>query len=364
MDDRPDHRAGIVDGNPFVGPDGNFSAPQFSEALERGSSPGPLCVADVGNPHLRDTTGRLAGTQRRLDCGDRERIVGDRNGQLHARRHTDHVIRCHNFLGLFRRWPFIGALLAHVGHRHQRGELAGTSSTADANVESGSLPRRDRPLVLADIADHRSGHPPAQHRNEQHRQLARLILSLYGDRAEQVAGVLIDDFGSLQSLLRSSKAALARRIPGEPVLVELLAAIQPLIRHMLQSEMLEGPILPDTKAALDYLFVTLAHESTEQVHALFLNAKNRVLAQERIAKGSVTKVDLFPREIVRRALDLGATGLILAHNHPSGDPTPSRSDFQATRAVADAARLFEIILHDHFIVGRTGWRSLREEGYL
>ena len=191
-----------------------------------------------------------------------------------------------------------------------------------------------------------------------------MILSLYGDRAEQVAGVLIDDFGSLQSLLRSSKAALARRIPGEPVLVELLAAIQPLIRHMLQSEMLEGPILPDTKAALDYLFVTLAHESTEQVHALFLNAKNRVLAQERIAKGSVTKVDLFPREIVRRALDLGATGLILAHNHPSGDPTPSRSDFQATRAVADAARLFEIILHDHFIVGRTGWRSLREEGYL
>lgn len=157
---------------------------------------------------------------------------------------------------------------------------------------------------------------------------------------------------------------MAKRLPEQPALVELLAAVRPLVRHLLMNEMLEGPVLADSKAALDYLFITLAHETTEQVHALFLDAKNRVIAQERIARGSVTKVDLFPREIVHRALDLGATGLILAHNHPSGDPTPSRSDFNATRAVADAARLFDIILHDHIIVGRAGWRSLRDDGYL
>ncbi|RYG28193.1 MAG: hypothetical protein EON93_19045, partial [Burkholderiales bacterium] len=118
------------------------------------------------------------------------------------------------------------------------------------------------------------------------------------------------------------------------------------------------------QAALDYLYATLSHEPAEQVRMLYLDAKNRILAQEIASLGSVTKADIFPREIMRRALELGATGLIMAHNHPSGDPAPSRSDLQATRAVADAARLFDIQLHDHIIIARTGCLSMRGAGYL
>lgn len=165
-------------------------------------------------------------------------------------------------------------------------------------------------------------------------------------------------------MLRSSRTALAKCLSDEPALVELLVAVRPLVRQLLLNEMLDSPVLPDIKAAVDYLYVSLSHESAELVHALFLDAKNRVLSQEIVARGSVTKVDLFPREIVRRALDLGATALIMAHNHPSGDPEPSRSDLQATRAVADAARLFDIQLHDHIIIGRGGVLSLRAAGYL
>jgi DNA repair protein RadC len=219
-------------------------------------------------------------------------------------------------------------------------------------------------MVLADAVDHRPSRLSAQPRSEGHRRLTRLIAPLCGERAEAIADELIADFGSLPVLLRSNRSALSQRLRDNPALVDLLVAIRPLVHQLLLTEMLTGPVLPDSRAALDYLFVSLAHETAEQVHVLFLDAKNRVLAQERVARGSVTKVDLFPREIVRRALDLGATGLILAHNHPSGDPTPSRSDFSATRALADAARLFDIILHDHIIVGRAGWRSLRGEGYL
>jgi len=191
-----------------------------------------------------------------------------------------------------------------------------------------------------------------------------MITPLCGDRSEGIAAGLLGEFGTIPALLRADKTALARSLPEESALVEMLATIRPLIRQTLLTEMLAGPLIPDSKAAINYLYVSLAHETTEQVYALFLDAKNRVLAQERIAHGSVTKVDLFPREIIRRALDLGATGLILAHNHPSGDPEPSKSDFTTTRSVAEAARLFDIILHDHIIIGRAGWRSLRGEGYL
>ena len=196
------------------------------------------------------------------------------------------------------------------------------------------------------------------------RRLRQLIEPLCGARATAIAAALTADFGSLPTLLRSSRATLAQHLPGELALVELLVAVRPLVSQLLLAEMLDGPVLPDIKAALDYLCVTLAHETAELVHALFLDAKNRILAEETIARGSITKVDLFPREIVRRALELGATGLILAHNHPSGDPEPSRSDLLATRAVADAARLFDLDLHDHIIIGRSGYVSLRAAGYL
>ena len=157
---------------------------------------------------------------------------------------------------------------------------------------------------------------------------------------------------------------MTRRLPTEPQLVDILQAVRPLVRELLRIEMLEGPVLPDSQTAIDYLFVAMSHEPAEQVRMLYLDAKNRILSEDIAAQGSVTKAEIFPREIMRRALELGATGLIMAHNHPSGDPEPSRSDLQGTRAVADAALLFDIHLHDHIIIGRSGCLSLRDAGYL
>jgi DNA repair protein RadC len=123
-------------------------------------------------------------------------------------------------------------------------------------------------------------------------------------------------------------------------------------------------VLGDSKAVLDYLFAAMAHEPVEQLRVLYLNTRNRLLLDETMAEGSVNIAPIYPREIVRRSLEVGATALILAHNHPSGDPKPSDEDVRVTRLVAAAAGALDIRLHDHVIVARSGWFSLRAEGYL
>lgn len=201
----------------------------------------------------------------------------------------------------------------------------------------------------------------------EHRDSAALrnfLTPLCGCRAGLIASDLLGIYGSLPALLRSSAAALTIHLGDEPGVAELLIAVRPLLRATLRAEILDGPVLPDLQTTLEYLFISLAHEPAEQVLMLYLDAKNRLLSEEVVTRGTITRADIFPREVVRRALDLGATGLIMAHNHPSGDPEPSRSDLDATRAVADAASLFDIILHDHIIVGRSGHCSLRDQGFL
>jgi DNA repair protein RadC len=108
----------------------------------------------------------------------------------------------------------------------------------------------------------------------------------------------------------------------------------------------------------------MAHLATERLRVLFLNSGNRLLHDDTIAEGSVSETPVYPREIMRRALDVGATALILVHNHPSGDPTPSQGDIEATRQIAEAGRTFDICIHDHVIVARSGWSSFRALGLL
>lgn len=134
--------------------------------------------------------------------------------------------------------------------------------------------------------------------------------------------------------------------------------------HALRCEALQAPVLGDSKAVMDYLFAAMAHEPVEQVRVLYLNTRNRLLLDETVIEGSVNIAPIYPREIVRRSLEVGATALILAHNHPSGDPRPSREDVRVTRLVAAASEAFDIRLHDHVIVARSGWISLRAGGYL
>ena len=113
-----------------------------------------------------------------------------------------------------------------------------------------------------------------------------------------------------------------------------------------------------------YLGAVLSREPTEQFRVLFLDTRNRLLADEAQSRGTVNHTPVYPREVVKRALELHATALILVHNHPSGDPAPSRDDIDMTRAIVRAAEALQVVLHDHVVVGNGRWFSFRKEGLL
>lgn len=165
-------------------------------------------------------------------------------------------------------------------------------------------------------------------------------------------------------MLAAPPAAQQRVIGNEAKVLAWLATLRSAMLHALRREALQGPVLGDSRAVMDYLFAAMAHEAVEQLRVLYLNTRNRLLFDETLAEGSVNIAPIYPREIVRRSLEVGATALILAHNHPSGDPKPSGEDIRVTRLVAAAAEALDIHLHDHVIVARSGWISLRAAGYL
>ncbi|HYI63345.1 MAG TPA: DNA repair protein RadC [Allosphingosinicella sp.] len=178
------------------------------------------------------------------------------------------------------------------------------------------------------------------------------------------AGELVDEFGSVGGVLAAGPAALARILGSGNPAIQHLAMVRGVMLHVLRAEALDAPILSSSRALIDYLFADMAHLPAERLRVLFLDSKNRLLRDEVMSEGSVNETQVYPREIMRRALELGATALILAHNHPSGDPQPSEGDVEATRRVAEAARPFEIRIHDHVIIARSGWSSFRNLGLI
>jgi len=165
-------------------------------------------------------------------------------------------------------------------------------------------------------------------------------------------------------VLAAPPTAQERVLGKEKGVLAWLATLRSAMLHALRREALRGPILGDSAAVMDYLFAAMAHEPVEQLRVLFLNTRNRLLLDETVIEGSVNIAPIYPREIVRRSLEIGATALILAHNHPSGDPKPSGEDIRVTRLIAAAGKALDIRLHDHVIVARSGWISLRAAGYL
>jgi DNA repair protein RadC len=152
-------------------------------------------------------------------------------------------------------------------------------------------------------------------------------------------------------------------VGGNLAAVELLGAIRAVMLRGLENEAFAGPVLSTSQQLIDYLRADMAHARAERLRVLFLNAQNRLLG-ETITDGSINHAPIYPREIIRRALEIGATALILVHNHPSGDPKPSRSDIQATKRIAEAGRTFDICVHDHLIIATSGWASLKMLGLL
>jgi DNA repair protein RadC len=126
----------------------------------------------------------------------------------------------------------------------------------------------------------------------------------------------------------------------------------------------DAPLLPSLDALLDYVRADLAYVPVEQLRAFFLDAKARLIRAEVVASGSVDQLVIHPREIARRSLELGAVGVILVHNHPSGETSPSTADIVTTRTIGAALSAIDVELHDHVIVGVSGWTSMRQGGNL
>lgn len=175
---------------------------------------------------------------------------------------------------------------------------------------------------------------------------------------------LIDKFGDYNGVLSASPQALARcHGVGQAVIVEL-KVVEAAAQRLARSRVMERQVVSGWDALLAYCRTVMAHREVEQFRILFLDRRNVLIADEEQARGTVDHVPVYPREVIKRALELNASALILVHNHPSGDPTPSESDIMMTRRIEEAAFVLGLTVHDHIIVGRSGELSFRAAGHL
>ena len=179
-----------------------------------------------------------------------------------------------------------------------------------------------------------------------------------------LAKALINRFGSFAAVLCAPTDTLLATQGLGPHSVAALRLVQASALRLARAEVSDKPVLNNWDRLMDYLNAVMAREKIEQFRVLFLDPRNRLLADEAQARGTVNHTPVYPREVVKRALELHATAIILVHNHPSGDPAPSREDIEMTGEVKQAANALAITLHDHIIVGNGRWISLRREGLL
>ena len=196
-------------------------------------------------------------------------------------------------------------------------------------------------------------------------ELVEYLLALAIPRRDtkDQAKALIARYGGIGPLLSPSADALKREGLSDTVIGALKIA-EATAHRLLETRTEGAPILSSWDALCDYLHAAMAHSRTEQVRVLFLNSKNMLIANEAMWNGSLDEAAVHVREIIARAIALGATALIIVHNHPSGDPTPSQQDIRITQDLVEAARHMKINVHDHVIVGATGRSSLRAMGLI
>jgi DNA repair protein RadC len=196
-------------------------------------------------------------------------------------------------------------------------------------------------------------------------ELLEYLLALTIPRVDTkpLAKRLLDDFGGLGPLLTASADTLRREGLTDATVAALKIAQATALR-LLETRIEDKPVLSSWDALGDYLHATMAHRSTEEVRILFLNAKNMLIANEALWQGSVDEASVHVREVIARAIALGATALIIVHNHPSGDPTPSSQDIRLTRDLVEAGRHMKVTVHDHVIVGAQGRTSMRAAGLI
>ncbi len=191
-----------------------------------------------------------------------------------------------------------------------------------------------------------------------------LFLAFKQGDTKPLAKALVNRFGSFAAVLSAPTRVLLDTDGLGPHAVSAIRLVQAAAQRLARAELQESPVLGKWDQLLDYLTLAMARDSVEQFRVLFLDSRNHLIADEVQGRGTVNHTPVYPREVVKRALELHATALILVHNHPSGDPTPSRDDIAMTAEVKQAAAIFSIVLHDHVIVGKGRTLSLRRENLI
>jgi DNA repair protein RadC len=197
-------------------------------------------------------------------------------------------------------------------------------------------------------------------------ELIEYLLALARPRIDTkpTAKALLREFGSVSGVLTADGEALMRIDGmGETSVAAIKIAEAAAIR-MVRDPVAARPVLANWQALLDYLRADMAHHAIERFRVLHLDTKNMLIRDEVMSRGTIDQAAVHVREVIRRALDFGSAAIILVHNHPSGDPSPSRADIDITRAIAEAGKPMGIAVHDHLIVGSAGHVSLRARGLL
>jgi DNA repair protein RadC len=179
-----------------------------------------------------------------------------------------------------------------------------------------------------------------------------------------LAKQLLREFGSFAGVIAAAPEALMRVKGVKETTAAALKVIEAAAVRLAKQEISEKPLIGSWNALLDYCRASMARGQVEQFRVLFLDRKNRLIADEVQQTGTVDHTPVYPREILKRALEHGASALILVHNHPSGDPSPSRADIEITKEVQKAAQALGVQVHDHLIIGRAGHTSFKSQGLL
>lgn len=191
-----------------------------------------------------------------------------------------------------------------------------------------------------------------------------LALAIPRRDTKPLAKALLREFGGIGGLMTADWQAIAR-VPGMgDTSIAAIKIVQATLLRMLRNSVAEKPVLASWQALLDYLRADMAFLSVERVRVLHLNSRNQLLRDDHMGDGSVDQAAIYTREVIKRAIELGSASLILVHNHPSGDPSPSRQDIEITRQIVDAGKRLGITVHDHIIIGEKGHASLRAQGLL
>jgi DNA repair protein RadC len=191
-----------------------------------------------------------------------------------------------------------------------------------------------------------------------------LALAIPRRDTKPLAKALLREFDGIGGLLSADPDALLRIDGVGETAAAALKIVQATALRLLRNQIAEKPVLASWQALTDYLRADMAYITIERVRVLHLNAKNMLIRDEVISEGSIDQATVHVREVIRRAIDLGSSAIILVHNHPSGDPAPSRADITLTRDIIDAGKRLNVAVHDHVIIGATGHSSMKALGLI